>query len=618
MRKRAGMLLAMMTAGMVFAQPLSALAEAETEVVTEAAEETENAAAVQNEEENVSEESDDLSIAQLDEIYPNVEVGEWTSETFSLYFPAGSDEQEQEQEITLHFRDTENGRDIPYLSLREAMDLQVKIEELLQQPERYDIEIMSIDDTSLLVTRGETLVFIYSDEGRITFDNYDSFFIPKDGLLFDMTLDNSQTEEFLTRGENSYIRKGNAVTFDLKKYGIDIYAEGDDIYLPLQTFNDIFLMDYECYLLYNKECVVLAAGDDNSLDEYYYTGKAAQRSDELVVFTYHELCMALDANYGLKEEHNITDFNELFLSTGLVAPLVSSNPIDVVRAINELTLGYMGDLHSGFIAPSYLTGSPTITWNADYVNDVEISQSIWDDKMSAYSAARFSAMGTNVPAYQEVGNTAYVTFDNFLPASKDYYTTSVCEDEHDTIGILIYAHSQIMREDSPIENVVLDLSNNTGGTVYDALYTLSWLMGSCTFNVQDSLTQSQSSLTYMADVNLDHEYDELDTVQSKNVFILMSPSSFSCGNLVPSVCKAAGDGKVTLIGETSGGGACIVQHMCLADGTRIRMSSRKQISYVRNGAFHNVEDGVEPDVRITNPENLYDREALTEYINQIR
>ena len=37
------------------------------------------------------------------------------------------------------------------------------------------------------------------------------------------------------------------------------------------------------------------------------------------------------------------------------------------------------------------------------------------------------------------------------------------EEEVDTIKLLLYADSQINRENSPIKNVVIDLSNNGGG-----------------------------------------------------------------------------------------------------------------------------------------------------------
>ena len=100
--------------------------------------------------------------------------------------------------------------------------------------------------------------------------------------------------------------------------------------------------------------------------------------------------------------------------------------------------------------------------------------------------------------YEEVGNTAFVTFDKFVSnyaysyylqqeeaesgaspvqaegteeaglkvspeaageqAESEGYIDSI---EVDTISLIIDAHKRITREGSPIENVVIDLSNNT-------------------------------------------------------------------------------------------------------------------------------------------------------------
>ncbi len=121
----------------------------------------------------------------------------------------------------------------------------------------------------------------------------------------------------------------------------------------------------------------------------------------------------------------------------------------------------------------------------------------------------------------------------------------------DTLGLIIQAHEQITRENSPIENVVLDLSNNTGGDVDAAVFVLGWLLGEAPFSVKDMSTGAMSTSVYRADVNLDRTFDEKDTVLDKNLYCLISPVSFSCGNLVPAALKSSQ--KVTLLGRTSGG-----------------------------------------------------------------
>ena len=62
----------------------------------------------------------------------------------------------------------------------------------------------------------------------------------------------------------------------------------------------------------------------------------------------------------------------------------------------------------------------------------------------------------------------------------------------------------------------------------------------------------------------------------KNLYCLISPVSFSCGNLVPAGLKSSQ--KVTLIGRTSGGGSCSVQPMTTAYGTVFQISSAMRMS----------------------------------------
>jgi hypothetical protein len=54
-----------------------------------------------------------------------------------------------------------------------------------------------------------------------------------------------------------------------------------------------------------------------------------------------------------------------------------------------------------------------------------------------------------------------------------------------------------------------------------------------------------------------------------------------------------------------------------ADGTILQMSSNHRLSYMKNGSVYDIDQGVEPDYVIRQPEHFYDRQALTEYINDL-
>ena len=248
------------------------------------------------------------------------------------------------------------------------------------------------------------------------------------------------------------------------------------------------------------------------------------------------------------------------------------------------------DRHSGFISAS------------PYAGDVEVEPTV-----RSFSRERLVGHGQRLrmaakeffpdgmPGYQEIGNTAYVTFNHFdCDYENDYYEALASGERiDDTIGLIMYAHSQITRADSPIENVVLDLSMNLGGAADAAIYTMAWFLGECTMHVEDAITGAQSSTSYRADVNGDRAFDEKDSIASLNRYCLVSPVSFSCGNLVPSVFKSSN--QVTLLGRQTGGGACAVQPLISADGSIWQISSRLRLSTVFNGSFYDVDQGVAPD-----------------------
>ena len=70
-----------------------------------------------------------------------------------------------------------------------------------------------------------------------------------------------------------------------------------------------------------------------------------------------------------------------------------------------------------------------------------------------------------------------------------------------------------------------------------------------------------------------------------------------------------------MIGQKYGGGSCSVLTMSTAYGSIFRVSSPRRMSYLKNGSFYDIDTGIDPDCYIMQPENFYDREALTEYIN---
>ena len=154
-----------------------------------------------------------------------------------------------------------------------------------------------------------------------------------------------------------------------------------------------------------------------------------------------------------------------------------------------------------------------------------------------------------------------------------------------------------------------------GGDLDAGLYVMAFVLGNAELSVKDTFTGAQSTMVYRADVNLDRQFDRLDTLDDMNVYCLISPVSFSCGNLVPAAFKASQ--MVTILGRTSGGGCCSLQPMSTAWGTCFQISGTNMLSFRKNGAFYDIDQGVEPDYYIDNPADFYDREKLTRFINSL-
>ena len=413
-------------------------------------------------------------------------------------------------------------------------------------------------------------------------------------------------------------RAGNEIQLNLADYGMDIVEADGECYIPFQTLNDLLVCDEYVFIVFTGE-VIICSGYNCSFINTMDSAPKHDVSEEYARFNFQELCLLLDCRYGLKPEHNIESFGQFFVNNEeLFQNLISTNPMKSSFAIANLTHTYFDDLHSGFTRGSFL-------FERDIAAERRISiayfgPSIRNDsrRYAIYDDARKAVYRAWVPGYEEVGDTAFITFDSFTAYRKDYYDPGIDFDNpRDTIDLIIYANSQIKRENSPIRNIVLDLSVNGGGDSTAAIFVMSWFLGEADMALRDTFTGAESNAIYLADVNLDGKHDEQDNVANGyRLYCLTTGCSFSCGNLLPAACRASGI--VTLIGQTTGGGSCAVLPCTTAEGTIFQISGNKQISIIRNGSFYNTDTGVEPDFRLEKAASFYDRPALVEYLHNLK
>ena len=429
-----------------------------------------------------------------------------------------------------------------------------------------------------------------------------------------------EPELFKRMTDASFDRCGDAVQLDLGAYGIDMIIYEGCYLVPMQTLGDFtlaqalqvdtFFNGREIFIA-NKRDLIRNSLGYTQLGERYYSSMPTDRSEKLAQYGYHELCLVLDKMYGLKQPHEIEDFSQIFWQIGLDEPLQSVSASDADLALYAFLDYYLDDVHTYFNGFSWMNGKEQ-TFGMTGTASAKMNGQI-----TRYRAARTAALGEQFAQYQEVGNTAYITFDRFDDEDAGNYYEKIKRGivPQDTIGLIIYAHNRIYRDDSPIENVVIDLSNNTGGSVNAAVFTVAWFLGEASLSVKDTFTGALSTAVYRADVNLNREFNDGDTVSEKKLYCLVSPVSFSCANMVAAAFKASD--QVTLLGRTTSGGSCTVQFLSTAWGAHFDFSGPNRMSFQRNGSFYDIDQGVEPDFIISRIEHFYDREALTEYINRL-
>lgn len=553
------------------------------------------------------------------------------TKTFPIYYD-GIGEDPVDPAFTLYFADGVN--DLPYTDIRDIVDLANRVKDapgfdgltwLIDCDEEKGVAGIMVDgSTSVLAMDfvGKTVMYSSLD----TYGQDPSLPLMDAGGFSGFSAETGEPELIQRIPASGIQREGYPLVINLADYSIPmIYQEGKFI-LPLHTAFDLILgLNRSMVICFNGEGIFFGSmaifGDPEfgmiyGLGDLYYSAAPTERSEALAAYGLNELCMEMDHFYGLKESHGIDSFYGLLLNAGLYEPMLSTDPLEADRALSTLIKKYLDDGHSLYQANSWMSGA--FPEDDPLKISAGPSRTIAERVTEQYKDTRSQYPDYDQP-YLEIGNTAYITLRMFHIMHRDgseYYGELTETDlMMDTIAQIIYAHRQITRENSPIENVVLDLSVNTGGTSAAAIFLMSWFLGEAPFSVTSPATGALSTVVYRADVNLDHEFNELDTVADKNLYCLVSPVSFSCGNLVPWVFKASG--MVTLLGDTSGGGSCVVRFLSSAWGSTFTISGTKRIAFVKNGSFYDVDRGVDPDVFLTKKESFFDREKLTEFINNL-
>jgi hypothetical protein len=443
------------------------------------------------------------------------------------------------------------------------------------------------------------------------------------------------------------------LTLDYGKYGIDLRTDDSNVYFPLATIADLYTDIYMHIADYNGQQVMVAPKGAEELDNGYPASFIAPilketRTKDMATFAYNNLCFTLTNLFGypgrtllekkgLKEkglDQALKDYGQAGTMTREL--LLSTNMYDYIAGTNTLACllndGGHTDTNINHISKMdsstdfYKTMGSTVKAKLEefygYCPEYAAVKKVDDDYDTIHSKlieARIAKIGRGVTYYKE-GNTAYCLFNVFdcdFAAWRKFYKgegpkPTVENHPNDWLAVLLDGLEQAAK-DPEVKNFVLDLSTNGGGSEDIVMVITSLMCNKAEAYNENSLLGQKQKIYYEVDRNLDGKFDEKDAEVKYNLrfALLVSPCSFSCGNMLPALMKDFG---IPLIGQRTGGGSCAVLYNPSADGFGYRYSTHR--SRLMNQKGENVDPGVEPDLKLESPEEFFDFQKISQFIEK--
>lgn len=462
----------------------------------------------------------------------------------------------------------------------------------------YSIEYEETDDDGIVINT-ETYSYqmtIDFEANTVSVDSL-SFF---DGYIQETETDYGAGLNYL----DTYYEDGHSVTFNFSDYRFDLLIHEQDettYYLfPFHLVNLLFTSGSYYNVYYNGDGYYGiyafpdpddATGDTEDGKAFLALNRSSLNSTviapEVLVATYDMLAFTLDYFYGLKDQRGIDSYYDVLFSTR--DNFMTGKTRDLSTGLFNIVNKTLDDLHSSYHFPgyyepySYRLSLTSITQVGPKVRQwYNVLFDIQDILSSAYPDSEDNLP----PDYRFIDNqkTAIIYLDGFETATVED------PDGPDSNRFMQEVMAAILSENPNVENIVIDLSYNTGGNLGALLRVLGFM------------TEEPIEMSYLnpTDGSRVTYFVEVDTMANTNVnwFILTSKVTFSAANLMTSIAKDMGF--ATIIGTQSGGGASSITPIVLPDGTFIHISSLNVLSYRMGNAedgytYYSIEDGIIPD-----------------------
>ena len=431
---------------------------------------------------------------------------------------------------------------------------------------------------------------------------------------------------------NDDTKTNHSVTLSLKEYGIDLYAYENSVLISFNIANCLFFNSGEKTFTYNGRALFESNEKSSTSPSYSiynsYTNdeKNVTRNENTALYNRNEMMFLLNTFFGRSDESTIHDFRDYAKYLGIYDALASTTPSEAFLALRKLIMT-IDDLHSGSGQPSPAVG----TLYGDDEKDQELTKAVNSTAVNfGYRMTNFIKMNFDLSELRnktiekkDINNYSYyddnmiIRFDGFTRASNSSvflgdgklgdvsYSTN-------SFNLFYDAFKDLKANHPEVKNIILDESINGGGDCTTLIELAGFFMKEVNFSSQNTVTGKVTNHTYKVDTNLDGTYDDNDfQANGYNVYVLISPVSFSCGNLLPMVMK--NNKAASIIGTTSGGGCCIVLPMVTSQGDFFQISGNQKLGTYVDGVFNSNDNGIHPDIYV-GPDDFYDLSKLVSYL----
>ncbi len=535
----------------------------------------------------------------------------------------------------------------------------------------YDLGLYGMD---IVVYEDEVLVPYYIANQLFAGSSYYNVYYNYDGLYGIYSLPSSGTDEYTAIRNSS--KNNTAVPVDLLVHTFNFLAFSLDYFYGLQeimevdTYYDLLFAAKEQMLRTAANQLDVAIGDFlvKTLDEphtsYGYPGYYNRATyggpsygsllnyGPRFVSWYNQGLIATDAQIGVKwnvpstwsgwnvthpDRPNFWFLDDAKTSVVLSLDRFATSDIEEDDTWNNAYFNHIFDVDESVeIVPALLGASKYFFYNRS-TNESKIAHvlmkyiTVNDSELvrEALESAGYVLNETSNQYDKTIGDVQYTIqfiYNSFyeslvlavqqVKADDDYPQLSAVVFNvitADTAVYMEYMMDKILEESPALENIILDVTWNTGGNV-GALYRVVGFITDEPFRVSriNGDTGSKSSSFVVI--------DGVPNYKHLNWALLTTPTTFSAANSLAIIFKDNGLGPI--IGIKTGGGASSITPILLPNGTAFTMSSNSISAYLTGDGtegnpyiFHSSEFGISPTYPI-GIIDIYNNEILMDLLAQ--